>query len=171
MTLRRTSIHSFGLGGSCTHLILEDGFHTSTENPRHLQRTVSFPGDPGVPDTPEAAARRLDNLIFPYKSEERKQEQRAKAQLLVWSTHDKDGVRRLTEAWRSYFTQGAIENLEKERFLLDLSYTLGWRRNHLEWRTFVVANPSQNLIDLPGRLTPSTRALRSPKIAFIFTGV
>lgn len=169
--LRRASVHSFGLDGSNSHIILDDAYNAL------LQRglgghhcTVREPPDLG-PSAKGDATQRLNEILAQYPSDEKQSHRRAAAKLLVWSAADQEGVSRLSSAWRSYFAEASISNLGKQEYLRDLGFTLNWRRDHFAWRTFVVANSTQNLNVLPRKFSAATRVLPSPKIAFIFTGV
>lgn len=169
---RRASIHSFGCNGANTHLILDDAYNSlSLAGLEGRHCTIKKPPLVCGSGTKDNATQRLNEILIQHQSEEKKAQKRSAAKLLVWSVHDKDGVSRLSQAWHSYFVEACISNLGKKDYLRNLSFTLIWRRNHLDWRTFVVANSTQSLEDLTRSVSPVLRALPSPKIAFIFTGV
>lgn len=169
---RRASVHSFGCSGSSTHLVLDDAYNSlllAGLDGRHC--TIKKPPVACGPGAKDSAAQRLDEILVQHQSEEKKAQKRSAAKLLVWSVRDKDGVPRLSKAWNSYFVEACISNLGKKDYLQNLSFTLTWRRNHLDWRTFAVANSTQNLEDLARSVSTAIRTLDSPRIAFIFTGV
>lgn len=59
----------------------------------------------------------------------------------------------------------------KPQYFNDLAHTLGIRRTHHLWRTFVVAQASDNWIALPDKFAHPSRSLSSPNMAMVFSGV
>ena len=165
--LRRASVHSFGFNGSSSHLVLDDAYNSLLL--RGLNGCHCTTKE--LPAFSAAATTRLNEILARYPSNDRKAYQKAAAKLLILSTADKDGVSRLSNVWRSYFTDTYTTNLGKQDYLRNLCFTLAWRRNHLGWRTFVVADATQDFKTLSGRFSIAIRSLSSPKIAFVFTGV
>lgn len=92
-------------------------------------------------------------------------------QLLVFSAVDKDGIRRVAEAYRSYFAGHALKTQRSQLyFLRDLAYTLSLRRSAFLWRSFIVTDTLTDLLDLPTKISSPIRAASSLGVAFIFTG-
>jgi hypothetical protein len=91
--------------------------------------------------------------------------------ILVWSAADEDGIARLAAAWGPYFSSLSIPDSEKLHYLCDLAHTLVVRRSNLPWKTFVIANPVQDLHNIADKFAPPIRSISSPGLAFIFTGV
>ncbi|RMJ25780.1 polyketide synthase [Aspergillus sp. HF37] len=168
--LRRASVHSFGLNGSNSHIILDDAYNALLQRGLGGHHCTARESPDLESSTKGDATQRLNEILAQYPSDENKSHRRAAAKLLVWSAADQDGVSRLSSAWRSYFAEACVSNLGKQEYLRDLSFTLNWRRDHFDWRAFVVANSTQNLNVLPRKFSAATRALSSPKIAFIFSG-
>jgi hypothetical protein len=91
--------------------------------------------------------------------------------ILVWSAADEDGIGRLAAAWSHYFSNLSIPNSQKTHFLRDLAYTLAVRRSSLPWKTFVIADPVQDLHNIVDKFAVPVRSISSPGLVFIFTGV
>ena len=84
--------------------------------------------------------------------------------LLVWSASEKVGVQQMSDAYRSYIPEHALE-------IDNLAYVLAARKSHLAWRNFVVVDPHNdraNLGDIASH-EPS-KATSDRRVAFIFTG-
>lgn len=60
---------------------------------------------------------------------------------------------------------------DKPQYFNNLAHTLGTRRTHLPWRTFVVAHASDDWGGLPDKFAPVYRSLSSPNMALVFSGV
>ncbi|KAE8415268.1 hypothetical protein BDV36DRAFT_298242 [Aspergillus pseudocaelatus] len=145
--LRRASVNSFGFGGSNGHIVLDDAYHslqTSHSQANH-NKTV-------------------------YKSNGLLKDEIASPRLLVLSSTDEDGFSRLKDSWSSFFSSLEIPTTEKQRFLNNLAYTLSLRRNHLSWRTFTVAHPSDDWSHLVDDFVTLEQIIPSPNVAFIFSG-
>ncbi|KAE8360705.1 hypothetical protein BDV27DRAFT_167683 [Aspergillus caelatus] len=145
--LRRASVNSFGFGGSNGHIVLDDAYHS-------LQTSRS----------------QANHNTTVYKSNGLLKDEIASPRLLVLSSTDEDGFSRLKDSWSSFFSSLEIPTTEKQRFLNNLAYTLGLRRNHLSWRTFTVAHPSDDWSYLVDDFVALEQIIPSPNVAFIFSG-
>ena len=89
--------------------------------------------------------------------------------LLVWSTAEEHGLKRMAEAYHTHLQ--TLTSLDDTDYLADLAYTLCERRSRLLWRSFAVTETIDQLSQTleKGFLT-SRMSVRSPKIAFILTG-
>ena len=84
--------------------------------------------------------------------------------LLVWSASEKVGVQQMSDAYRSYISQHALE-------IDNLVYFLAARKSHFAWRSFVVVDPYDDRADL-GEVASHepTKATSDRRVAFVFTG-
>ncbi|RYP67536.1 hypothetical protein DL771_007186 [Monosporascus sp. 5C6A] len=158
--LRRTSVQSFGFGGSNSHVIPDDAYGLL-----HAHGLV------GAHNTVPSLG--LTNVIGTQNGSITKVSEPKSAKLLVWSSEDELGIYRVKEAWKQYF--GSLNDSwqptdQSGRYLADLAYTLASRRTHLDWRSFAVATNLNALADLTDKVTAPVRATLKAKIAFIFTG-
>ncbi|KAE8353621.1 hypothetical protein BDV28DRAFT_164846 [Aspergillus coremiiformis] len=154
--LRRASVSSFGFGGSNTHLVLDDALNylrmnglQGSHNTTAQLKTMSLECDDsnGIPEN---------------MSDE--------AKLLVWSAADENGISRIQDTWRSFFSSKQITDKEKHAYLNDLAYTLSCRRTHHLWRTFATVKPSDDWSALVDKFARPYRSISTPRLAFIFTG-
>jgi acyl transferase domain-containing protein len=93
------------------------------------------------------------------------------ARLVVFSTQDKAGIERITSKWKE-FVQSQID-AKKKPSIRDLAHTMSMRRSQLPFRSFVVADSLEQLLQALDQGIPSyPRASRKTQsnIAFIFTG-
>ncbi|KAJ5293199.1 uncharacterized protein N7443_009152, partial [Penicillium atrosanguineum] len=162
--LRRASISSFGYGGSNTHLVLDDAYHSLRLNQLEGNHNTilslsssSCNGDSASNSTHHPVTNGINGLA-----------ERDAPKLLVWSAADEAGIPRVQNIWRSLFSTESIE--DKKAFLQNLAYTLGTRRTHLPWRTFAIARPSDDLGTLGDRFGPTCQSRESPNLAMIFSG-
>ena len=91
--------------------------------------------------------------------------------LLVWSTADKDGLRRLASSFAAHWGAETTSVKKSTTYIRDLAYTLACKRSMLRWRSFVIASSAEELQSLLEK--DSLNAIRSenvPKVGFVFTG-
>lgn len=65
----------------------------------------------------------------------------------------------------------SLRDQDKPQYFNNLAHTLGNRRTHFPWRTFVVAQASDDWGGLPDKFAPAYRSLSSPNMALVFSGV
>lgn len=94
-----------------------------------------------------------------------------KIQLMVWSTYDEAGIKRLIEQWKTYLSNLTIPASKISRFIRNMAYTLATRRTHFSNRTFAVLRSPEDLAGLGSHMAPAMRVSVAPKIGYIFTGV
>ncbi|GIJ99437.1 type I iterative polyketide synthase [Aspergillus viridinutans] len=112
--LRRASVSSFGFGGSNCHVVLDDAFNSlrlmGIENGRH--QTVAVP--PSHADTGLVAqgkryaindeVRNLTDDHVIGQKENGSLDKEENYQILVWSTADEEGIKRLVESWKPFLS-------------------------------------------------------------------
>ncbi|KAJ6127372.1 hypothetical protein N7523_002984 [Penicillium sp. IBT 18751x] len=162
--LRRASISSFGYGGSNTHLVLDDAYHSLRLNQLEGNHNTVLPLDP-TRCSEDCASNGTRHILTNGVSGVAELNA---PKLLVWSAADEAGIPRVQDIWRSFFSTKIVNN--KNGFLQNLAYTLGTRRTHLPWRTFAVMRPSDDLSILRDRFGPTCLSRESPNLALIFSG-
>lgn len=95
----------------------------------------------------------------------------SKLQLMVWSTYDEAGIKRLVEQWKTYLGDLNISTSQTSQFVRAMAYTLAMRRTHFSNRTFAVLNSPEHLAGLGDDMSPAMRISAAPKLGYIFTGV
>ncbi|OGM50472.1 putative polyketide synthase, partial [Aspergillus bombycis] len=154
--LRRASVSSFGFGGSNTHIVLDDALNylqmnglQGNHNTTAPLRTMCVESDhtDGTPD---------DTLD--------------EAKLLVWSAADENGISRIQDKWRSFFSSLQVSNKEKKAYLNNLAYTLAHRRSHHLWRTFATVRCSDDWSAIVDKFARPCRSISTPNMGFVFTG-
>lgn len=180
--LRRASIQSFGIGGANSHVILDDAYNFLCERGlRGQHNTVPLPPSKG---------QRLGEVLhedlalmngFSHTngshtngvshSQTLEAEAEKKMQLMVWSTYDEAGIKRLIEQWKTYLSNLSIPTSQTSQFIRNMAYTLATRRTHFSNRTFAVLKSPEDLAGLGNDMAPALRVSAAPKLGFIFTGV
>lgn len=88
--------------------------------------------------------------------------------ILVFSSQDGDGIKRLESAYNRHWSRMTIKNFSNS-YMNRLSYTLSDRRSSLLWRSFATFN-SENDLTSGIKFSPAIRAISQPRLAFCFTG-
>ncbi|RHZ54154.1 type I polyketide synthase [Aspergillus thermomutatus] len=180
--LRRASVSSFGFGGSNCHVVLDDAYNSlrlmGIENSRHQTAIVppshadtGLAAQPGGAYTINDETRQpTDNHVIGQKENGLLDEEK-NHQLLVWSTADEEGIKRLVESWKPFLSdKRELSTSQRRQYLLDLAYTLSQRRSHLQWRSYAIADALGDLGSLPDYFVPAIKSTDNPHIAFLFTG-
>ncbi|KAL4954233.1 hypothetical protein BDW69DRAFT_183680 [Aspergillus filifer] len=157
--LRRASVSSFGFGGSNSHVVLDDAYNFLRL--RGLQGNHSSAGGP----------KKL--LCLDHQASNTNGEMNGSSdapKLLVWSSVDEKGITRIQDSWKSFLSDPTLIPDDKAQYLHDLSYTLGLRRTHFSWRSFVVARSFDDWAALPDNFASAARSLTSPNLALVFSG-
>ncbi|KAI1120480.1 hypothetical protein F5Y10DRAFT_289649 [Nemania abortiva] len=149
--IRRASVNSFGIGGTNSHLVLDDAchyLHTQGLQGSHSCRVT----DNNCLNDTEGKSQ-----SFPYP-----------VNLLVWSAADERAVRRMVKAFEVYFNSSFINHSGK---VSQLAYTLAERRSQMAWRVFATLDAtesfkSDNILALSKPIRSSSRNA----LAFVFTG-
>jgi acyl transferase domain-containing protein len=157
--LRRTSINSFGYGGSNAHLVLDDAYHYLKGHDLSGYHHCTV-----VPSIENASvvngATNLSKTGHPNDARVNFEGPK----LLIWSAADKGAIQRMIGNYHEYYKA----HVAGDNGTLDqLAYTLAERRSVMPWRTFAVVENSEEILSL----TEAVRAPNGqPRTAYIFTG-
>ncbi|KAE8406292.1 hypothetical protein BDV37DRAFT_292236 [Aspergillus pseudonomiae] len=141
------SVSSFGFGGSNSHIVLDDAYHSL-----------------------QASHAKANHNTTVYESNGLSKQGISSPMLLVLSSTDEDGFSRLKDALGPFFSSLNTPITEKQHLLNNLAYTLSLRRSHLSWRTFAVVYPDDDWSHLIDNLGAPQHTINSPNLAFIFSG-
>ncbi|KAI1144225.1 putative polyketide synthase [Hypoxylon sp. FL0543] len=155
--LRRLCVNSFGFGGSNAIVILDDAGHylLASSLVAHHRTQVDLPDD------------QLEEHVADQETE-RNENPGQHSGLLVWSSVDEDGVRRMQSKLASFFKQHQ-QDLEGND-MRDIEYTLGVRRTLFPWRSFVAFSNLSDLCEKLATPLPKAKASQSRNVAFVFSG-
>lgn len=94
--------------------------------------------------------------------------------LYVLSSHEENGLYRLSTAYSEYLQAKCISELfheEAEQLCSDLAYTLSCRRSKLPWKSFLVSGSVLKLVSqIQEEISKPFRSSQIPNIAFVFSG-
>ena len=90
--------------------------------------------------------------------------------LFVWSAFDEAALKRMLGLYQRHILHNAAA-FDQESFMNDLAFTLSQRRSNMPSRAYIVARSRDDLLkQLNPDILQLKRALRIPKLGFIFTG-
>lgn len=175
--LRRISIDSFGFGGSNSHIILDDVFHTiealglagdlhtlTSIRPLTNAHKELINGTNGTNwVNGKNGADRMKHAVGVGKTSKATPDY----QLLTWSARDEAALKRMLNLYDGYIKDHINDGA---RFLEDLAYTLAARRSVMAWRSFSVVDKGGKSETLNLSSAKRERAARENGVAFIFTG-
>ncbi|RFU75979.1 polyketide synthase [Trichoderma arundinaceum] len=149
--IRRVSVNSFGFGGSNAHVVVD-------EAPGYLL-------EKGL----RANHSSMDTIIT--GSGRALAEQKPEVRLFCFSANDNPGVARVMNSHVPFLESDQADTTD---WLRNYSYTLGCRRSNLEWKAFILAESTTELVAKIREFDSNyvTRSLlkKQPKIGFIFCG-
>lgn len=91
--------------------------------------------------------------------------------LFILSSPEQNSLQRMADALASYAKEKATGAPSAvDDILSDLAFTLGNRRSAFQWRATFVASSAKDLTSALTQRIRSGRALKPPKLAFVFTG-
>jgi len=93
--------------------------------------------------------------------------------LLIWSSADQEGIKRLLQTYTSYFTSSLPTDSNSkyaETYLSRLAYTLEHHRSSLLWKSHTIVKSLTDLLELEKLTAPPVKHLSDPSVAFVFTG-
>lgn len=92
--------------------------------------------------------------------------------VFVWSSFDEAGIKRLTTAMLEHLgkkASGAF--IIEEAYLRDLSYTLAVKRTSFPWRSYVISDSLDSLLqNLESGVSEPVRSTNGPNMGYVFTG-
>ncbi|KAM0721832.1 hypothetical protein Q7P37_002757 [Cladosporium fusiforme] len=157
--VRRASINCFGFGGTIAHVILDDAESYLTE------RMLSANHVTGSPFSNDDSSNTMadDSLHLPSAT--------LQYRLLVLSSPEQDGVKRIARALVSYNSAKTISDEAMETSNLeDLCYTLNLRRSQFQWRSAIAVRTADEVSERLDALPKASKAIEDCKLCFIFTG-
>lgn len=86
--------------------------------------------------------------------------------MFVLPSYDQDGISRLSDLYRDFLDSNILDPPS----LCDVSYTLGCKRTHHYWPSFILADSQVALEQELGGKLISSRAKSAPRRSFVFTG-
>ncbi|CAN8104989.1 unnamed protein product [Discula destructiva] len=154
--VRRVSCNSFGYGGSNAHAIIDDApsyLSSRGLNGVHVTKIPQLSDGSRIPKS-EVDASAAIHRLFPF------------------SAQDKEGIGRVRKALASYLEDKPAA-LTSDSFLADLAYTLSYRRERLQWKSFATASTVPELLQAlqdDATQPPQYLSSRRPALGLIFTG-
>ncbi|CAI6333724.1 unnamed protein product [Periconia digitata] len=156
--LRRASVNSFGYGGANCHIVLDDAYN--------FLRLRGIVGKHKTAICPPGAESPINDL-----SEEDVSIVENPPKLIVISASDAGGAQRLTNSYGPYLMKKFFDGTADTEFFNSLVYTLDSHRSRLSYRTSIIAQSIEDLMEIGSELPPSRRARStSLQLGFVFTG-
>ncbi|KAL8650013.1 MAG: hypothetical protein Q9210_004076, partial [Variospora velana] len=165
---RRVSLNSFGFGGSNAHVVVDDAYYYLKS--RGLTGRYNTVYDLGSPpsDTDQSVVVADYHPIMEGNNFRGSKLDEASPILLVWSTADEEGMKRLSSLYEKYFRDDS--HWSENANLKSLAYTLVAKRTALTWKSFLVAPDIARLRAVNSNLSKAVRSSDKRGIVFVFTG-
>ncbi|TGO92077.1 hypothetical protein BPOR_0011g00280 [Botrytis porri] len=180
-TLRRACVNSFGFGGTNALVILDDVYHYLEANGLHgFHQTLELTpttlglvrgevnGRNHIKYSQEWVTSCNHSTALLKSNGNRSGNDTAKAfhlspKLVVWSAYEETCAQRMSELYSNFIREG-------QPCIDDLAHIQAVRRNHFQWRSFIVTRQYDSTkFEILGSIKP-IKANKEQRIAFIFTG-
>lgn len=93
--------------------------------------------------------------------------------LLVWSSSDEDGTKRLSSVYYDHLSGlHRPASFDLEKYFADLTYTLASKRSQLPWKSYLTSQSIDDLTDqlLTNLSSPVRSTGTAPNVGFVFSG-
>lgn len=147
---RRVSVNSFGYGGSNAHVIVEDAQGCLSGWELHEDDRILSPTTENHENTVPSSPLGLSRIFMVSGFDERTCAQ----QLQTLSNH----------------ILKTRLNLDPEKFIDDLAFTINERRSVFPWKAAVVGDTVPSLAVTLSQNVKYRSAIQKPKLGFVFTG-
>lgn len=146
--VRQSSINNFGYGGANAHVVMQD-----------YQSFIKLRAGKNIVN---GAANGTNGVNGKHGSQP--------PRVIILSAKDEQSCQTMAANLKDYLVKPEFE--DEEKLFANLAYTLGQRRSIFPW---ISALPVQNIPDLvktidSGRMKPTRRMERAPRLGYVFTG-
>lgn len=97
---------------------------------------------------------------------------RAFPKLVVWSSQEQGGLKRISESWKEYLGEKSrtLNPEEDSKIMSNLAYNAAKRRTRFPWRSFTVSSGANTMANGNSDIAPAVRSSQRPSLALVFTG-
>lgn len=86
------------------------------------------------------------------------------------SAADNTGIDRLVALHSEHFERHSKSIVARENYIHDLAYTLADRRSKMSWRSFMVLDSIDDILNISKLVSQPIRAEKSPGLCLVFSG-